>query len=147
MPKAGKDFWSGVMFLGFAGVGILVARGHALGSAGQMGPGYFPMLLGIVLGLIGAILIGRAVLAGDAPVDRIAIRPVLTLVIAVVVFGLTIERLGLVLALILAVAIAGFASRESRPLEVAALAGGLALLSLGIFHGVLRLPLPLWPTF
>ena len=60
--RAPKDFWSGLMFCGFAAVGILAARGYSLGAAGKMGPGYFPLLLGLVLGALGAILIpGQAV--------------------------------------------------------------------------------------
>ena len=47
--RAPKDFWSGVMFFAFAAIAMLAARGYSLGSAGKMGPGYFPMLLGIVL--------------------------------------------------------------------------------------------------
>src|SRR5437879_6360736 len=48
--RAPKDFWAGVMFLGFAVVAVLAARGYSLGSADRMGPGYFPLLLGLVLG-------------------------------------------------------------------------------------------------
>ena len=59
--RAPKDFWSGVMFCGFAAVGILAARGYSLGTAGKMGPGYFPLMLGIVLAALGAILIARSV--------------------------------------------------------------------------------------
>ena len=51
--RAPKDFWAGVMFCGFAAIGILAARGYSLGSAGKMGPGYFPLLLGIVLAAMG----------------------------------------------------------------------------------------------
>ena len=59
--RAPKDFWAGVMFCGFAAIGILAARGYSLGSAGKMGPGYFPLLLGIVLAAMGVILIARSV--------------------------------------------------------------------------------------
>ena len=51
--RAPKDFWAGVMFCGFAAIGILAAKGYSLGSAGKMGPGYFPLLLGIVLAAMG----------------------------------------------------------------------------------------------
>ena len=59
--RAPKDFWSGLMFCGFAAVGILAARGYSLGAAGRMGPGYFPLLLGLVLAALGVILIARSV--------------------------------------------------------------------------------------
>ncbi len=65
--RAPKDFWSGVMFCGFAAVALLAAQGYSLGTAGKMGPGYFPLLLGLVLALLGLILVGRSVLIdGDA---------------------------------------------------------------------------------
>ena len=58
--RAPKDFWSGVMFCGFAAAAILAARGYSLGTAGKMGPGYFPLLLGGLLAALGAMLIGRS---------------------------------------------------------------------------------------
>ena len=63
---APKDFWSGVMFCGFAAVAILAAYGYSLGSAGKMGPGYFPLLLAALLAVLGATLIARSVvLSGE----------------------------------------------------------------------------------
>src|SRR5690349_8845066 len=56
--RAEKDFWSGVMFLGFALVATVAARGYSMGSGGKMGPGYFPMLLGVALAGLGALLVG-----------------------------------------------------------------------------------------
>jgi CHASE2 domain-containing sensor protein len=58
-----------------------------------------------------------------------------------------LEWLGLVIALIVVVIVAALASRESRPLEVAALAGALAAFSVAVFVYGLRLPLPIWPAF
>ncbi len=144
--KAGKDFWSGVMFLCFAAVGLYIARGYSMGTSGEMGPGYFPVVLGVVLGALGLLLIARAITAGDEPVASATIRPLLLLVVGVVAFGETIEPLGLVLSLILTVAIAALAGRESGPLEIAILSVALAALSVGIFHFALRLPLPIWPA-
>jgi len=144
--RAGKDFWSGIMFLCFAVVGLYVARGYSMGSADEMGPGYFPVFLGIVLGALGLLLVARAITSGDEPVGHISIRPLVYLVVAVVAFGVTIEPLGLVLSLILTVALAALAGRDSGPIEVAILAVVLAALSVGIFHFALRLPLPIWPA-
>ncbi len=72
--RAPKDFWSGVMFCGFAAVAILAARGYSLGTAGKMGPGYFPLLLGGVLGALGAVLIGRSVVLDGEPLPRFHLR-------------------------------------------------------------------------
>ena len=47
--RAPKDFWSGIMFLAFAATAVITARSYSLGSAGKMGPGYFPIMLGCAL--------------------------------------------------------------------------------------------------
>jgi putative tricarboxylic transport membrane protein len=144
--RAPKDFWSGIMFLAFAAVALLAARGYSLGSAGRMGPGYFPILLGGVLGLLGIILVARSlVIAGEA-VGRLHLIPLLVIALGVCLFGLAIEWLGLVVTLIAVVAVTAFASRDSRPLEVSALALVLAAFSVGVFVCALRLPLPIWPS-
>lgn len=145
--RAPKDFWSGILFVAFAAVAIFVARGYSMGAAGRMGAGYFPMALGIVLGALGLILITRAFFVSGDKVDRLALRPLLTIVLAVCLFGVTIQRFGLVLSLIGVVAVSAIASRDSRPIEVAALAAALAAFSVAIFVYALRLPLTIWPSF
>ena len=147
MVRAPKDFWSGVMFIAFAATAILSARGYSFGSAGKMGPGYFPMALGAALGLIGAILVARSLFVAGEPVERIQVRPLSIIAIGVVLFGLLLEPLGLVVALVVVTLIAAFAGRDSRPLEAAGLAAALAAFSVGIFVLALRLPLPIWPSF
>lgn len=144
--KTGKDFWAGIMFLGFAAAGLFAARGFSLGSSGKMGPGYFPLMLGIALGAIGVLLVARAIISGDEDVGSFNLRPLLLLVLGVVTFGLAILPLGLVITLIITVAIAALAGRQSGPIEVVVLALSLAALSIGIFHFALRLPLPIWPS-
>jgi len=145
--RASKDLWAGIMFLGFAVVAVLAARGYSMGTAGRMGPGYFPMALGVVLGLLGLLIVARALIAGSGAISALQLRPLLVLAGAVALFGLLIERLGLVVTLLAVIAVSAFASRESRPLETAALAAALAAFSVGIFVYALRLPLTIWPSF
>ena len=144
--RAPKDFWAGIMFLAFAAAAIFVARGYSMGAAGRMGPGYFPMALGIVLAGLGFILTVRSFVIYGANIEGLAPRPLLTIVLAVCLFGVLIQPLGLVLSLILVIAVSAFASRDSKPLEVAALAAVLAVFSVAIFVYALRLPLPIWPN-
>jgi putative tricarboxylic transport membrane protein len=79
-------------------------------------------------------------------IGGLRLLPLLIIALGVCLFGLAIERLGLLIALIVATAVTAFASRESRPLEVAALALVLAIFSVAVFVLALRLPLPLWPS-
>jgi len=144
--RAPKDFWSGIMFLAFAAVALFAARGYSLGSAGRMGPGYFPMALGGTLGLIGLVLVARSLAIAGESVDRLHLLPLLVIAAAVCLFGLAIERLGLLIALAAATVVSALASRQSSPLEVGALTLALAAFSVGIFVYALRLPLPIWPA-
>lgn len=143
--RAPKDFWTGVMFVTIAAVALYAGRGYSLGSAGRMGPGYFPMLLGGLLALIGLMLVVRSFVIDGEPVGRVMIAPLAFIVLAIVLFGALLERLGLVISLILLIVVAAFASRQSKPLEVAALALALTAFSVAVFVYGLRLPLPVWP--
>ena len=58
--KNGKDFWAGIIYIGFGVAFVLVARNYAMGSALRMGPAYFPTWLGGLLVLLGVIVFGRS---------------------------------------------------------------------------------------
>jgi len=74
-------------------------------------------------------------------------RAVLSVTLSLVTFGLSIERLGLVLAILLLTGIGALATRSLRPLEVALAALGLIALSWGIFIFGLGLTIPVWPEW
>jgi hypothetical protein len=144
--RAPKDFWSGVMFCGFAAVAILAARGYSLGAAGKMGPGYFPLLLGGLLAALGGILIGRSLVLSGEPVPRFHLVPLAVIAVAICLFGVMIEPLGLVLSLALLTLISAFAGAQFRLLETVALAAALIVFSVGVFVYALGLPLNIWPS-
>jgi hypothetical protein len=143
--RAPKDFWSGVMFLAFAATTMLAAQRYSMGSAGHMGSGYFPMALGVLLGALGALLIGRSFVIDGEPVPQLHLAPVLIMTVAVIVFGIAIESLGLVVSIVILVVISAWAGPQFRTLETLALAAVLLAFSVGIFVYALRLPLTLWP--
>ncbi len=144
--RAPKDFWAGVMFFGFAMVAVLAARGYSLGSAGRMGPGYFPLLLGLVLGGLGVLLIGRSLVLDGEPVPRFHVVPLAIIAVAVCLFGLAIEPLGLVVALAILIVLSAWAGPQFRLIETAALALALIAFSVGVFVYALGLTLNIWPS-
>lgn len=145
--RAPKDFWSGVMFIAFAAVALIASQSYSLGRAGKMGPGYFPLLLGGALLLIGLLLVVRSFIVPGEKIESMRLLPLGIIALGVCLFGIMLQPLGLVLALMTVVAVTAFASRESRWLETAALVVVLAAFSVGIFVVALRLPLPVWPAF
>ena len=144
--RAPKDFWSGVMFCGFAVVAILAARGYSSGTAGKMGPGYFPLLLGGLLAALGAILIARSLVLSGEPVARFHIVPLAVIATAVCLFGVMIEPLGLVLSLAALTLLSARAGAQFRLLETVALAAAFIVFSVGVFVYALGLPLNIWPS-
>jgi Tripartite tricarboxylate transporter TctB family len=144
--RAPKDFWAGVMFCAFAAAALFAARGYSLGSAGRMGPGYFPLLLGVVLAGLGGILIVRSVVIDGEPLPRFRVLPLAIIAGAVCLFGLAIEPLGLVVSLAILVVLAAIAGLQFRLVETVALAVGLIVFSVGVFVYALGLPLPVWPS-
>jgi hypothetical protein len=144
--RAPKDFWAGVMFCGFAATAILAARGYSLGSAGKMGPGYFPLLLAGVLAVLGGVLIARSVVLDGEPVSRLHLLPLAVIAGAVCLFGALIEPLGLVVSLAVLAVLSTWAGSQFRVLETVALTAALILFSIGVFVYALGLPLNVWPT-
>ena len=56
--KSPKDFWAGLMFIGFGMFFALWAvSNYQMGSAVRMGPAYFPALLGGLLAVLGAMVL------------------------------------------------------------------------------------------
>ena len=144
--RASKDFWSGVMFCGFAAVALLAARGYSLGSAGKMGPGYFPLLLGALLGVLGAALIARSLAFVGAPLPRFHLAPLAMIAVAVCLFGLLIEPFGLVIALAVLTLVSAWAGPQFRWREALALVLALIVFSIAVFVYALGLSLNVWPT-
>ena len=87
-----RDFWSGLIF-GVAGVAPRsCSAARALGTATKMGPGYFPTVLGVLLALIGLALIVRAFLLRAGRIAGLAVRPLVLVLGATVLFGLTLRE-------------------------------------------------------
>lgn len=139
-----QDRLAGLLFA-LIGAGILVeAQNYALGTTLRMGPGFFPTAVGGLLVLIGTLLVVKSAWDPGPRIEPLAWWPALVVLAAIVVFALTLERLGLIVAVVLLVGFTSLAMREVRWLGVAVLAVALAALSAGLFRWLLGLRLPLW---
>ena len=138
-----EDFWCGVLYLGVGTAAGWIAQGYKMGTSVRMGPGYFPTVLAVALGLVGLISLARSFTHDGEPIARFAWREIALIIGSVVVFGLTVRGAGLVPALIALVALSAVASPESRWKATAALAVACALGSALIFVKGLGLPLPI----
>jgi hypothetical protein len=145
-----RDFLSGLMFI-VVGVAFAVgSTNYPMGSSARPGAGYFPLILSVLMAVLGAVVLFKS-LAGETqrgdPVGAIAWRPLIVIVAAIAVFGLTIEWLGLFIAIPILIAMASVAGREVQWLGVAASCVVLTAFSWLVFVYGLKLTIPLWPTF
>jgi hypothetical protein len=140
-----KDFWAGLMFIGFGVLAIYVSRAYPMGSLVSMGPGYFPTWLGVIMIVIGAFTAGRSYRAEGERVGPWGWRPLLWLSAAFAAFGLLIEGAGFVLALLALIVASSFAGRDTRLLELVILVVLLIGGSVGLFIYGLELPYRLFP--
>jgi hypothetical protein len=149
---ARKDVLAGLMFMGVALLGLWLSRNYPIGTALRMGTGYVPRLLcWILLGLGVLVLVQglRNAQAMRTPSSEAsaAWRPVVFVTASLVIFGLSIERVGLVISILLLIGIGAVAARDLRPLETLAAALVLIALSWGIFILGLGLTIPVWPEW
>ena len=148
--KSEKDFWSGLMFIV---VGVAFAWGAAanynFGSSARPGPAYFPFGLGVLLAILGAVILFKALTVATQDGDKIGAWPIkqlLLILFAVVLFGIALPRLGLVVCLPLLIGVASLASGEFRWKEVLVNSIILTVGSWAIFIKGLGLTIPVWPT-
>jgi hypothetical protein len=86
--RNGKDFWAGLMFVGFGLSFMLMALSYPMGSGMHMGPGYFPTGLGGMLAVLGAIVLFRAFVTKlEHPLKVFLFRPLLLVASLVVGAG------------------------------------------------------------
>jgi putative tricarboxylic transport membrane protein len=144
--RSPKDFWAGLIFIAIGGGFVLLAQQYRLGDLHRMGPAMFPTLVGTLLAALGAILALRAFAFDGTPVPRFYARPIGISLLAIVLFGIALQWLGLVAAIAALVLVGAYAARDVRPLENLALAVVMILFSVAVFVWLLGLPLPLWPN-
>ena len=138
-----RDVWSGLIFTAAGAGAVVLGRESAMGTATKMGPGYFPTVLGVLLGLIGVALVVRAFVTDGAPIRGFALRALVLVLGASVLFGIVLRGAGLIVALVALVLVSAAASRLVQWKAAVALAIGLATFSAVVFVKVLGLPIPL----
>ncbi len=144
--RSPKDFWAGLIFIAIGGGFVLLAQQYRLGDMHRMGPAMFPTLVGALLAALGLIIAVRAFALDGAALPRVEARPIGVSILAIVLFGIALQWLGLVAAVAVLVLVGAYAARNVRPLENLALAAALIAFSVGVFVWLLGLPLPLWPA-
>lgn len=142
-----QDFLSGLLFIAIGAGFIVLGRDLQMGVADRMGPGYIPFAAALILVGLGTVVMVRGVAWQGEGVSRPVWRPLLLIPLAALVFGLTLERLGLVVAIVLAIGIARLAQPRARVVHTLAIAAGMAAFCSALFIYGFNLPIPVLPAF
>jgi Tripartite tricarboxylate transporter TctB family len=146
-----KDVVGGALMLS---VGVAVAvrsTSYHIGSLGQMGPGYFPFALGVLLALVGVAIALKGHLQTDASAKgerRPEWRAWLLICIGVCAFIVLAQYAGLAAATFAIVFISALADRQNTWRGAAALALAMVAVAIVVFWWALKIQLPLfaWGT-
>jgi hypothetical protein len=139
------DLLAGGLFVLIGGAFVVGSLNYELGTPLRMGPGYFPLLVGAVVAALGLGIVIKGLIAGEIiSFGAIPWRAVAAIVLALLFFGFTVERLGFVPTSAVTALLTTLASSRMRPLTAVAVAAGLTVASTLIFVVGLQLRIPLW---
>lgn len=144
-----KNFYAGVLYLLLGGSVAIVSAGYSIGTTARMGPGYFPVLVGSLLALLGIIVAAGAV-SPSARSTRIArVKPwsLFFVLLAVVSFAILLRPAGAGLAIIALTLISALAVEKTNWRQVCLTALVLVPLAYMIFVTIIGLQLRFLPAF
>lgn len=139
-----KDFWTGSLYIAFGAAVVFISRDYSMGTAARMGPGYFPSILGALLTVIGAVITVRAMIRSGGAIEKFAVRELVIVLSAVVLFGILIRNAGLIPAVSALVLLSAVASKKFEVVPSIWLALGLTVFSVLVFVKALGLPIAMF---
>ena len=143
-----QQYLSGLFFIAFGAFAVWAGRDLAIGTAAEMGIGYTPRALAIGCIAVGCILLLQAFVVTSAeggPRVSVAWRPLVLVTLMVIGFGVLLPYLGLPITVALMTLAAALSGETFRWTTLAAMAVGLAVMSLLLFSTALNLQIPVWP--
>ena len=146
------------MFMGIGGAFAWGATAYSLGTGARMGPGYFPLLLGVMMTVLGAVITFNSLVierAGGDKIGKWAYKPLVFIIAANLIFGICLGGLpsiklpamGMIVGIYALTFIASMAEAGWKVKTTFILATTLAVISYVAFVKVLKLQFPVWPAF
>ena len=155
MNKLTKDRLGGALLVATGAATVFAGTGYGMGSLRAMGSGFYPVVLGVLLALIGAVLFASATRApdahlADAPAEAAHLtgpvvqwRGWLCILGGALSFVVLGQHGGLVPASFVSVFVAALGDRDNSVRDAALLAVLMTALGVVVFHFGLHLLLPL----
>ena len=156
--KSQKDFFSGLMFMGVGAAFAWGATTYNVGEGARMGPGYFPLMLGALMAILGIAVTFKSLVVETEGGDKIgkwAWKPLVYIIAANLLFGvllgglpsIKLPAMGMIAAIYALTFVASMAEAGWKVKNTFILATVLAAGSYVAFVLVLKLQFAVWPTF
>jgi hypothetical protein len=156
--KSQKDFYSGLLYTVVGAAFAYGATSYNIGTGARMGPGYFPLLLGTILAIIGGVILFKSLVVETPTGDRVgswAWKPLSFIIAGNLLFGvllgglpsIKLPAMGLIVAIYGTTLVVSMAGDKFKLKEVLVLATVLSVMSYLAFIVLLKLQFPVWPSF
>ena len=146
MPRVDvKDLAFGLFLIALALVAFGATGPLAIGTAGDMGPGFVPRALAWGILGFGATFVVTSFLKSPEPIPVPAWRPLVMILASIALFAVLFSTLGLIAACVGAVLVAGAATAPVRWAQLVFAGAVIAAFSALLFVRGLGLPFKLWP--
>jgi hypothetical protein len=145
LQKDYRDILSGLLML-FIGLGVswYSYQHYEVGTLNRMGPGFFPVSLGLVLAVIGFFIALPALFRPGSSM-KVEIKTLILITLSIAIFALTLRSMGILFATAAAVLISSTADNELTWKGRIFIALGVASLVWLVFIYGLSMVLPTWP--
>lgn len=122
---------------------IAVGQSYPMGTLARMGPGYFPVLLGSALTLIGIGLVFEVLRSSPVKLS-FSLRPFVALTAGIVAFAVLVERAGLVPAIWALVFLSVMGEQPVRIKNAVGISVVMSLIGVFVFIKGLGIPLSMF---
>jgi hypothetical protein len=143
---ARRDVCAAAVLVVLGAATLFQALAYPPGTLSAMGPGYLPRVYSSALIAIGVALGVKGWFRDGEMTEAARLMPAAFVALALVVFALSVERLGLFVAVVATTLLASMAGDKVRISRALILAAVLAAASVLVFVYGLRLPLRAWPV-
>jgi hypothetical protein len=142
--KSPQDLGAGIVLILIGAAGVIFGQDLRMGTAARMGPGYFPLILSVLIAFLGVLIGGRSFTVEGPPIEKFHVRPIAFVLLAIVASGYLMSLVGLAFTAVIVTLLAAYARPNPNLRETLLLGVGMAIFTVAVFVYALNQPLPAW---
>jgi putative tricarboxylic transport membrane protein len=143
--RSSQDFLTGLLFIVVGVAALSIGADYAMGTAQRPGTGVLPRILAWCLVGCGGLLWIKAFLSDGPDLGTWAWRPLILIPLAIIAFSVLIDRAGMIVAMLVSMTLAAFATPQTRWGEYALFSVIMVVIGVGMFVWGLGMPVRALP--